>query len=64
MGERIDVNRIDCLVFQEVFKANVALLDFPLVTHLVELFLGALADGVHVGVGVTLINRNEFGPKT
>ena len=60
MDGGIDVDRIDIRVLEQVFEAGVTLFDAVLVADLVQLFLGALADGVHVGVGMALVNGDEF----
>ena len=34
------------------------------IADLLQLALGALADGVHLGVGMVLVDRDELGPET
>ena len=57
MDRRVDVHGIDFRILDQLFEALVALADAVLVADLIQLLLGALADGVHVGVGMVLVNR-------
>ena len=52
-----------CRVGQHVLVLRVALLDAERIADLVQLARVAPADGVHVGVGMLLVDRNELGPK-
>ncbi len=60
----IDVDEIDFGVFQDVGVIGVALGDFEVIANLIEFFLVALADGVHVGLGMLLIDGDEFSAET
>src|SRR5262249_15001099 len=60
---RVDVDVIDVGIRENVFVAMVALGDAEGITHLIEFTLGALADSVHVGQRVLLVNGDELGAK-
>ena len=61
---RVDVDGVDLGIGQHVVELRVALGDAERVAQLVELLLAALADGVHLGLRMVLIDGNELGPKT
>src|SRR5688500_172134 len=50
-------------IFEEIVEIGVTFLDAERVADVIQLFLRALANGVHVGVGMLLINGDEFGPE-
>ncbi len=58
---RIDVDGVDVRVAQQILVARVARRDAEPVAARVELGLVAAADGVHLGVRVPLVDRNELG---
>jgi hypothetical protein len=58
---RVDVNDVDVRVGEHLFIFGVTDVDSVRVADFVEFRLGALADGVHFGIRVTLVNRDEFG---
>ena len=64
MNGGVDVDRVYFGIFEEIFEVAVAFFDFEGVADLIELVPRTLADGVHAGVGVPLINGNEFSSKT
>src|SRR5262249_52363864 len=61
---RVDMDRIDVGVLKQFVEVGVALLDSPAISALVEVLLRPPADGVHLRVGMLLINGNELGAKT
>ena len=61
---RVDVNAVNVGVFEKFVEIGVAFVDAERVADGVELGLGALADGIHVGVWMPLINGDEFCAKT
>src|SRR3954447_16184105 len=58
------MHEIDVWVSQHILISGVALGDTELVADLVELLLGALADRVHVRLGMLLVDRNKLRSKT
>jgi hypothetical protein len=58
---RVDVDGVDVRILQQVLVARVAGGDAEAVAARVELFLVPPADRVHLGIGVTLIDRDELG---
>jgi hypothetical protein len=59
----VDVDRVDVGVLQQVVEVGVPLVDLVAVAHLVHFRLVAAADGVHLGVGVVLVDRDELRPE-
>ena len=60
----IDVHRVDVRVAQEILEALVALLHAESLAHRIQLVLRALANGVHVRLGVALVNGDELGSES
>jgi hypothetical protein len=56
----VDVHRVDFRIAQKCLIIEVALFDTELVADFVETRLGPLADGVHLRVGVTLIDGDKL----
>ena len=50
-------------ILQHVVVVGVPLVDAELVADLVQFRLIALADGLHVGLRMGLVDRNELGPE-
>lgn len=61
---RIDVNGIDFRIFQQFAVISVSRFYVERIANGIQLFGITLADGVHVGVGMALINGNEFSPES
>jgi len=57
------VDEIDARVLEQILEFRVTLLDAEGVAHRVQLLGRALADGVHAGVRMPLINRINSAPK-
>ena len=57
------MDEIDLGVGQQIFVAGIAFLDPQGLTDLVEPLSVSLADGIHSGVGVFLVDGDELGPK-
>ncbi len=57
---RVDVDRIDVWIFEQILEFRVAFPHAEVIADLIQLLLGALADRVHVGIGMPLIERDEF----
>ncbi len=57
----VDVDDVDVRVGEHRIVVGVADVDPELVADFVELGLGALADRVHLGVGVALVDGDELG---
>ena len=64
MDRGIDVNSVNFRIFDELLETSVAFFDGKRVANLVQLLLRALADGIHLRVRMTLINRKEFRSKS
>ena len=62
-NRRVDVDEIDLGIGQHVVVFGVARGDAEGVADLVQLRLVPLADGVHVGMRMGLVDRNELGPE-
>ena len=62
-NRRIDVDRVDVRVLKQFIEIRVANFDPPAVAAFVQIFLGPAANRIHVGMGVLLVNGNEFGPE-
>jgi len=60
MNGRVDMDRIHFRIAKEGFEIRIALLYSELVADFVQPRLGALADRIHVRLGMVLINRNKF----
>lgn len=60
----IDVNRINVRISQQSTVIIVALFHAILVTNFIQSGLRPLTNGRHIGIRMTLINRDEFGTKT
>ena len=58
------MHHIHVAILNQLLETLITLIDPVLPADLVELLLGTLADRVHIGMGMILINRNEFLPKT
>jgi len=61
---RIDVHRIHRRIADQVFKRGVALLHSEGVAHGIQLVLGTLADGVHLGLRMALVDGDELGTES
>lgn len=61
MDGRVDVDRIDLGVPDQVLEALVALFHPERLPDGIQLLLRALADGVHVRQGMPLVDGDEFG---
>lgn len=59
----INMNRIHRGIFEQFRIVGVAFLDSKIITDALELVLVALADGVAIGVGMLLPERDEFCAK-
>ena len=59
----IDVDRVEGRVFKQLVEIVVPVLHAKRVADRVQFFAGALADGVHVGAGVPLVDGNELRAK-
>src|SRR5271157_3211920 len=62
-NRRVDVDGIDVGILEQVVVIGVPNLDAELIAAAVEFRLVAAANGVHLGVGVMLVNLNKLGPK-
>ena len=62
-NRRIDMHRMHVRIRQKILIGGISFFDTILVPHFIQLCAGALADGIHVGTGVALIDRDEFGPE-
>jgi len=62
-NRRVDVNGLNLRVLQQLVEIVVASLHSEGIPDGVELFAGALADGVHVGVGMPLVNGDKLRAK-
>src|SRR5258706_11225338 len=60
----VDMNEVNLRVLQDVVEIGVALGDAEVIRDLIELSLVTLADGIHVGIGVLLVDRDELRAKT
>jgi hypothetical protein len=60
---RIDMDGVDIRVFEQPVDVVVSFCHAKSVADGIQLFAGALADGVHVGVGMALVDGDEFGAK-
>ena len=58
------MHEVDVGVGQDLLKVGVAGFHAEGVANVIELLARALADGVHVGVGVLLVDGDELGSKT
>ncbi len=58
---RVDVNGVYVGVLEQLVVAGVALGDFVAIADLVHFGLVAAADGVHLGVGMGLVNGDKLG---
>ena len=56
----VDMHDVDFRIPQHLGIIRVTDVDSKIIPGLVQLFPRALADGVHVGMRIALINRNEF----
>lgn len=55
---------IDVGVLEQIVKIGITFIDAKRVADGIQFGLGALADRIHIGVWVLLINGNEFGAET
>src|SRR5262249_52363002 len=60
---RVDVDGVHVRVFEQLVEAGVPLGDAVAVADFVQLGLVAATDGVHLGVRVGLVDRDELGPE-
>jgi len=60
---RIDVNEVHVGIGEHVLEAREAFGHAERIADFVKFLVRSLADGVHVGVGVMLINGNKLCPK-
>ena len=63
-NRRVDVNGMDVRIREQVLVGSVAFRDAELVADFIQLGLGPLADGIHVRIRMTLIDRDELGAET
>src|ERR1044071_6608751 len=63
-NRRIDMDNVHPRVFQQILDIAVPSLHSESVTDRIELFPRALADRIHVGVRVTLVNGDELRSET
>jgi hypothetical protein len=61
---RIDVHRIDIRILQQLAIIGVTVFHPKGIANRVQLFGRALANGVHVGVRMPLVDGDEFRAKT
>ncbi len=61
---RINVDEIHFRIFQQLLEIRVTLLHAKGIADRVQFFARPLANGVHAGVGMALVDGNEFGPET
>jgi hypothetical protein len=59
----VDVHHIDVGIFEHLVVVGVALLDVEGVADGIELILAALANGVHIGIRVILVDGDELCPE-
>ena len=57
----VDVDGVNVRIGEDVCVVLIALLDAELVADLLERFGIALADRGHLGIGMALVDGNEFG---
>jgi len=60
MDGRVDMHRIDLGVLNQLLEALVAHADAVLIAEFLQLFPGALAKGIHNGIGMALVNGNKL----
>ena len=56
----VDVDRVDVRVFKQPVEIVVPILDAKRVADRIQFFAGALADGVHVGARMPLVDGNKL----
>ena len=61
---RVDMHCVHLRIFDELIEIGVALLHTECVANGIQLLFGALANGIHRGVGVALIDGNEFSAES
>jgi len=61
---RIDVDGVDVWIFEQSIEVREPLFHPERIANGVQLLFCALANGVHVRLGMPLVNGNEFGPKS
>src|SRR6185503_3239704 len=61
---RIDVDDVDIRVLEQLFEIRVAPLHPEGLADGVQLFRRALANRIHVGIGMALVNGDEFGSES
>ena len=60
VDRRIDVHGIHIGILDQLLEILIPLAYFILAAYLIQLLFRTLADGVHIRIGMMLINRNEF----
>ena len=61
---RVDVHRIHRRIADEVLEGGVALLHPEGIAYRIQLVLGTLANGIHLRMGMALIDGNELGTES
>ena len=55
---------INFLIGDQLVKAGIPFVNPKLIANLIKVFLISLADGVHLSIGMSLVNRDKFSPKS
>ena len=61
---RIDMDEIHFRILEDLVEFSIPFRNAEPVTHLVQILFVPTADGDHIGVGMPLVNWDEFGAET